>query len=253
MAMPEIQHILWHLQHDFCIIPGTHLHDEGHPVDFIFMLTRHDQTVEDCLRVLDDIEPVGLRHVGFKDVGVGIETLAALNQRIKQCGATSYMEVVSTSREACLQSAHTAVEIGVDRLLGGTDVDEVLALLEGSGIGYSPFPGFPRGHPTALGGTPADVAAHCQSFMSRGCAGADLLAYRATQSDPLELVRAARAALAGGTLIVAGSVGSAARIKGLAAAGADAFTIGSAVFDGSFSPRKGAIRSQLEDILAAIG
>ena len=35
------------------------------------------------------------------------------------------------------------------------------------------------------------------------------------------------------------------------AAGADAFTIGSAVFDGSFSPNKGNIVSQLRDVLDA--
>ena len=36
-----------------------------------------------------------------------------------------------------------------------------------------------------------------------------------------------------------------------AAAGADAFTIGSAVFDGSFSPHKGTSTSQLRDVLEA--
>jgi hypothetical protein len=51
-------------------------------------------------------------------------------------------------------------------------------------------------------------------------------------------VRAARTATPG-YLIVAGSVNSAARIRSLADAGADAFTVGSAAFDGSFAPRKG--------------
>jgi len=221
-------------------------------MDFIFMLTRGDQTVQDCLQVLDDIEPVGLAHIGFKDVGVDIDTLRALNGRIRQRGATSYMEVVSTSPEACLRSARTAVAIGVDRLLGGTDVDAVLEVLAGSGIGYYPFPGTPRGHPTELGGTAEEVAAHCRQFMTKGCAGADLLAYRATEADPLELVRAARAALGDGALVVAGSVDSAEKIVALGAAGTDAFTIGSAVFDGAYSPRKGAIRSRLQDVLEAL-
>ena len=64
-------------------------------------------------------------------------------------------------------------------------------------------------------------------------------------------MRAARDALHGGVLIVAGSVHSARQIHALAAAGADAFTIGSAVFDGSFSPAKGAFRGQILDILDA--
>jgi hypothetical protein len=221
-------------------------------MDFIFMLTRQDRTVEDCLAVFDEIRAVGVRHVGFKDIGVPHETLKTLNRRIKESGAVSYMEVVSTSDEDVLRSARTACEIGIDRLMGGTQLDAVLGILEGSGIGYYPFPGTPVGHPTQLGGTPELVERQCRDFRARGCPGVDLLAYRATEADPLELVRAARRGLgADGELVVAGSIDGPERIRALAEAGADAFTIGSAAFDGSFSPRKGLLRSQLEDILAA--
>ena len=98
-------------------------------MDFIFMLTRQDQTVVDALEVFAEIRPLGLRHVGFKDVGVDKGTLHALDQAIKAAGATSYMEVVSTSPEAALQSARVAAEIGIDRLLGGTSVAEILAII----------------------------------------------------------------------------------------------------------------------------
>ncbi len=222
-------------------------------MDFIFMLTRDDQTVLDALEVLDAIRPLGLRHIGFKDVGLDPALLREVNRRIKAGGATSYLEVVSTTPEAALASARAGVEIGVDRLLGGTDADAVLALLAGTGVRYYPFPGAPRGHPTVLGGGPEAIAADCAGFMSKGCAGVDLLAYRAIEAEPLELVRAARRALGDGFLIVAGSVDQPARIQALAEAGADAFTIGSAIFNGAFSPRKGALVSQLRDVLAACG
>ena len=110
--------------------------------------------------------------------------------------------------------------------------------------------GRPTGHPTTLGGTPQQVADDCRRFLDRGCAGVDLLAYRATEADPLELVRAARRGTPG-YLLVAGSVGNAAQIQALKQAGADAFTIGSAAFDGSFSPLVGSLRSQLRAILDA--
>jgi hypothetical protein len=221
-------------------------------VDFIFMLTRDDRTVEDCLAAADDALALGLKHIGFKDIGAAPGTLRSLNARIKGAGATSYMEVVSTSSEDTLRSAAVAVEIGVDRLLGGTDVDAILRTIEGAEIAYYPFPGFPVGHPTRLGGNAAEIAAHCAAFSAKGCAGADLLAYRATAADPLDLVRAARHALGRDRqLIVAGSVNSAERIAALREAGADAFTIGSAVFDGSFSPRNSDLRAQLQDVLAA--
>ena len=45
-------------------------------MDFIFMLTREDQTIEDCLEVYDSIRGVPLTHVGFKDVGVSVRDAA---------------------------------------------------------------------------------------------------------------------------------------------------------------------------------
>ncbi|MEP7113672.1 MAG: hypothetical protein ABI862_10430 [Ilumatobacteraceae bacterium] len=219
-------------------------------VDFIFMLTRSDETVVDCLDVWDAIEHVGLSHAGFKDIGVDLATLIELNRRMKSGGVTTYLEVVSTSTEACVRSAKAAVEIGVDRLMGGTQVDELLQMIEGSGIEYLPFPGLPVGHPTKLRGDAALVERQCHEFQERGCGGVDLLAYRATEANPLDLVRAARRG-SSGYLVVAGSVSTTAQIDALRAAGADAFTIGSAVFDGSFSPNKGSIVSQLSDVLEA--
>lgn len=220
-------------------------------MDFIFMLTRQDQTIEDCLEMFDAVEPLGLRHVGFKDVGVDTETLVELNRRIQRTGATSYMEVVSITPESCLDSVRTAVEVGVDCLLGGTDVDAVLEILNGSGIAYYPFAGLPEGHPTRLRGERARIAHDCAAIMNRGCAGVDLLAFRAVDDDPLALIRAARQSLGRGRLIVAGSIDSPQTVRSVAGAGADAFTIGSAVFDGRFSPRKGDIHSQLREVLAA--
>jgi len=219
-------------------------------MDFIFMLTRNDRTVEDCLEVFEEIAPLGLKHVGFKDVGAPPETLKTLVQAIHESGATSYMEVVSETPEACIRSARIGAELGVQRLLGGTQVDEVMSMLNGTGTKYYPFPGKPLGHPTKLGGAPADVEAHCRAFAARGCAGADLLAYRATEADPVELIAAARRGIGGGHLIVAGSVASVERIRDVAAAGADAFTIGSAVFDGSYARNSGSIRLQLRRVLA---
>jgi len=219
-------------------------------MDFVFMLTRADRTITDALDVLDDIRDVGLTHLGFKDVGVEPEVLRAINQRIKQMGAVSYMEVVSTSVAACLASAKVARDIGVDRLLGGTIVDEVLGVLAGSAVAYLPFPGKPFDHPTKLGGSVEDVERDCQRFAARGCAGVDLLAYRATEADPIEMVKAARRGTPG-VLLVAGGVGRAEQIRALAAAGADSFTVGSAVFDGSFAPNVGSLRSQLGAVLDA--
>ncbi|MGI5861595.1 MAG: putative quorum-sensing-regulated virulence factor [Myxococcales bacterium] len=220
-------------------------------MDFIFMLTRDDRTVGDCLAVIDEVAPLGLRHLGFKDIGVDLATMRALVKRIRELGATCYLEVVSIEPEACLASARLAVELGVDRLLGGTDVRGMLEVLAGTPIDFHPFPGRPEGHPTRLGGSPSSVAEQCREIMALGCAGADLLAYRATEADPLDLVGAARSALGAGRLIVAGSIDSPAKIEALAAAGADAFTVGSSVFEGSWAPDEPGPVAQLRAVLAS--
>ncbi|WP_083999649.1 hypothetical protein [Actinomadura kijaniata] len=218
-------------------------------MDFIFMLTRDDRTVTDCLEVVDAVADLGVAHIGFKDVGVDRDTLVRLHARLRDLGVTTYLEVVSTDRDQALASVRTAVELGVDRLMGGTWIEETLGLLRGTPIGYLPFAGEPSGHPTRLAGSPERVAADCRAAEAAGCAGVDLLAYRATDADPLALVRAARAATTG-HLVVAGSITGDDQIRALAAAGADAFTIGSAAFDGSLRPRAGTLRSQLAPVLA---
>src|SRR4051812_32168296 len=119
-------------------------------MEFIFMLTRDDRTVEDALDLLDLVRPAGLKHIGFKDIGASPQVLGRLADAIHDAGATSYMEVVSTSPDSCLASARLARELGVDRLLGGTQVDEILSLIDGEPIEYYPFPGRPTGHPTKL-------------------------------------------------------------------------------------------------------
>jgi len=214
------------------------------------MLTRADRTVRDGLDVLEDIRSLGLRHIGFKDIGIEPAALAELHRAVKATGATSYLEVVSTTPESCLQSARVARELGVDRLLGGTQVEEILGILAGTQVQYLPFPGKPFGHPTQLGGTAEAVEADCKRFAAMGAAGVDLLAYRATEAEPIELVRAARRGTPG-TLLVAGAVKNVEQIRALKEAGADAFTVGSAVLDGSFVPNVGSLRSQLRAVLDA--
>ncbi|KRC51942.1 hypothetical protein ASE16_02415 [Leifsonia sp. Root227] len=220
-------------------------------MDFIFMLTRDDQTVADALQVADEIESVPLTHIGFKDVGVDTATLQALHRKLKARNATTYLEVVSTTKQAALESARVGRDLGVDWLMGGTWVEETLQVLDGSATQYLPFPGNPVGHPTVLGGSPEVIADHTRQFVSAGAAGVDLLAYRASEADPLDLVRAARNAAPESHLVVAGSIVNREQIAALSDAGADGFTIGQAAFAGVYDPRQGSLRSQLVEILDA--
>jgi len=219
-------------------------------MDFIFMLTRHDRTVADAGEQIDAVCDLGVTHIGFKDVGVSPATMHELVRLIRRRGAVCYLEVVSTTPDAVLRSLQGARDLAVDRVLGGTDLDAAKRIL-GDLSGYFPFPGRPIGHPTRLEGSAALVAECSRKAQAMGCGGVDLLAYRATEADPLDLVRAARAELPGRRLIVAGGIRTKRQIDALAEAGVDAFTIGSAAFECAFSPEKRSLKGQIEDILAA--
>src|SRR5258708_1295906 len=119
------------------------------------MMTSGDRTVGDCLAVLDDVADLGLRHIGFKDVGVEPEVLGTLQHRIKLAGATSYLEVVSLTADSTRHSARVARRLGVDRVLGGGDPAVVLEEIGGSGVGDFPFAGRPGGPPPPALGSPA--------------------------------------------------------------------------------------------------
>jgi hypothetical protein len=222
-------------------------------MDFIFMLTHHDRTVANCLAVFDEIASLGLEHIGFKDIGADLATLKELTQRIKASGATAYVEVVSTNPQSIRSSISAAAELNVDRVLGGQDIAFAVESLGPTSTNYYPFAGKPAGHPTKLFGDAGLVEEQCRMVCEEGCAGVDLLAYRAEEADPLDLVRAARRGLgSNGMLIVAGSVDSADRIQAIEDAGADAFTIGSAIFEDRFDARVRGVRQQCEAVLRAI-
>jgi hypothetical protein len=220
-------------------------------MDFVFMLTRNDATVENALDLVEIARPLGLKHIGFKDVGADPPTLRRLTAAIREAGASPWMEIVATTRELELRGVELGRDLGVEMLMGGVHVEEALKILDGSATRYLPFAGLPSGHPTRLGGSALQVEAQCRAFAAKGCAGVDILAYRATQAEPLDLVAACRRGLLGqGAVVVAGSVNSSERVAAVRAAGADAFTIGTAAIEGSYAPGAGPLAAQLKAVLA---
>ncbi|BCH32978.1 hypothetical protein MesoLjLc_49080 [Mesorhizobium sp. L-8-10] len=215
---------------------------------FIFMLTRNDRTVEDASKQLQTALRLGVRHIGFKDIGLPIDQLKSLNQAIKAGGATSYLEVVSLDRESEIVSAKAAVEIGVDILLGGTRVDDVLPIVTGSSLQYFPFPGRISGHPSVLEGTIGEIVESAKALTARdGVHGLDLLAYRSREDVPT-LIRQACAAVSK-PVYVAGSIDTPERIAVVKDAGAAGFTIGTAALDGKYPAPEKDVSSQLAAIL----
>ena len=215
---------------------------------FIFMLTRQDRTVEDAMQHLEAALSLGVRHIGFKDVGLPLDRLKALNAAIRDGGATSYLEVVSLDRDSEIASARAAVEIGVDVLLGGTRVDEVLEVLAAAPIQYCPFPGRIFGHPSVLEGSLEEIVASARDLSARdGVHGLDLLAYR-SKGDVPALVEAVCSAVSK-PVFVAGSIAGPEQIAAVRDAGAAGFTIGTAALDGAYPAAGVDLQSQLAAII----
>jgi hypothetical protein len=213
---------------------------------FIFMLTKDDRTVSNAVQVYSSLSRSPLRYVGFKDIGVPLDELKALARLIKADGRQVMLEVVSASREAEMRSVEAAIEIGVDYLLGGRHAEEATRLLKGSDIRYFPFAGRTVGHPTKLTGTIDDIVDDAVRLAALpGVHGLDLLAYRFAGDVEALTQRVVKAVSV--PVIAAGSIDRAERVQAMRQAGVWAFTVGSAVFDGSFLGEP--VPQQIDNIL----
>ena len=92
-------------------------------MDFVFMLTRNDTTVENALDLVAVAGALRLKHIGFKDVGAEPSLLKRLTAAIREAGAEVWMEVVSTRGEDELRSVALARDLGVDWLMCGVHVE----------------------------------------------------------------------------------------------------------------------------------
>jgi len=214
--------------------------------EFIFMLTRNDQTVADARSLYEQVASAGIRHFGCKDLGLPRKELEALLADIHVDGQTSYLEVVSETREATLESARVAAELAPDYLIGGTFVGLIQEIIAGSSIRFFPYIGHVIDHPCLLRGSIDEIAEDARHVQEAGVDGINLLAYRYDGEVPA-LINAV-SAVTTLPLICAGSVDSLARVRELSSLGVWAFTVGTAALDLQIVP--GApLLTQLEAIL----
>jgi hypothetical protein len=213
------------------------------------MLTRDDRTIAEAREVYASVAHSGVSHVGCKDVGLPRQELAELLEDIRANGHTSYLEVVSETEQATLESARVAAELRPDCLIGGTLVEPVQEVIAGTGIRFFPYVGKVVGHPCLLRGTIEDVVQDARRAEELGVDGINLLAYR-YDGEVDALVETVVEAISI-PVIAAGSVDSVDRIRSLSDRGVWAFTIGTAALDGVIVP--GApLEKQLRCVLDAV-
>ena len=153
--------------------------------EFIFMLTVNDVTVSDALERYDEVRDLDLHWVGFKDIGLPVDTQRELVRRIRADGRKVALEIVSLDQASEVTSAAAAIDMGVDLMMGGVHPDAILPLLEHSNILYFPFAGRVEGHPSVLVGSVDEIGSSARQLSGRrGVHGLDLLAYRFSGDVP---------------------------------------------------------------------
>jgi len=217
--------------------------------DFILMLTSNDRTIPDARARVDEALEGGVRHIGFKDVGLPFDELKAVADAIRSVGGRSYLEVVSLDESSEIASARAAVDLDVDCLLGGTRADLVTEITRRHPVRYYPFPGEIVDHPSVLKGPAEAIVDSARRLAAlEHVHGLDLLAYRFNGDVPALMQQICSAVEK--PVIMAGSVDSAERVAACANAGAAGFTVGTAAFAEVFPAKEPGFAAQIRSILA---
>lgn len=212
----------------------------------IFMLTHHDRTVPNAFQVLEEIKETGIENIGFKDVGLPIEELRRLAEKINREGFNSFVEVVSEDEETCLTAVKQALKMGVRNIIGVKSEYAEKAFTIIRGASFYPYVGKVKGIPEILEGRIEEIIEDAKKMEKMGVDGINLLAYRYTgdaeklMSDVIKSVNV--------DVVVAGSIDRFERIKKVIEVGASFYTIGGAIFEKKFVPG-GSVRDQIEAVL----
>lgn len=200
--------------------------------ELIVMLTHNDFTVMNAAEIFEECKASKAQCWGFKEHPLPQEDMKRLYARMKECGKTTFLEVVAYTEAEGLEGARTAVECGCDVLMGTMFHDSINAYCQEHGMRYMPFVGKITGRPSILEGSIEDMVAEVEALKAKGVYGIDLLGYRYNaDAEQLISVLVTKTDL---PVCVAGSIDSYERLQFVKDVQPWAFTIGSAFFEHQF-------------------
>lgn len=200
--------------------------------ELVVMLTYNDFTVSNAAEIFEQCKNSKAKYWGFKEHPLPLEEMKWLYARMKECGKTTFLEVVAYTEAEGLAGAEMAAACGCDVLMGTTFSDKINAFCQSHSLKYMPFVGDIVGRPSVLNGTIDGMIAEAKLYLSKGVYGIDLLGYRFTGNAAAlneAFVREVNA-----PVCLAGSINSYARLDEVKCASPWAFTIGSAFFEHCF-------------------
>ena len=215
----------------------------GNAPELIVMLTHNDLTVTDAYEIFDQCKKSKARFWGFKEEPLPLAQMQKLFAYMKDCGKTTFLEVVSYSEKECLEGARKAVACNCDFLMGTTFFGSVNDFCRTNHLNYLPFVGKITGRPSVLEGTPEEMINEANAYIAKGVYGIDLLGYRYTGDASLlnrEFVKNMKV-----PVCIAGSVNSYERLQEIKAVAPWAFTIGGAFFENKFG---GTMKEQIDKV-----
>lgn len=200
--------------------------------NLIVMLTHNDKTVLNAYEIFEQCKNSKAEFWGFKEEPLPLDEMKKLYTYMKSLGKTTFLEVIAYDEENGLKGAKTALECGVDILMGTVFYDSINQFCKSNNLKYMPFVGQVSQRPSILDGDIDDMILEANSYIKKGAYGIDLLGYRYTD-NPVELntkfVNNVNA-----PVCIAGSINSYKRLNEIKNANPWAYTIGGAFFENKF-------------------
>ncbi len=203
-----------------------------HKPELIVMLTHNDFTVENAAEIFEACKESKAKYWGFKEHPLPFHEMKTLYARMKECGKTTFLEVVAYTEDEGLEGARIAAECKCDILMGTVFTEKINDFCRQHGLRYMPFVGSITGRPSVLTGSIEDMVSEAQRYIAAGAYGIDLLGYR-YEGDAL-LLNKTLVSEVDAPVCLAGSIDSFRRLDEVKSVSPWAFTIGSAFFENRF-------------------
>lgn len=201
-------------------------------LNLIVMLTHNDETVNNAHEIFEKCKNSDAKFWGFKEKSLPIEQMKNLYKYIKECGKTTFLEVVEYTEKEGLEGAKLALECGCDILMGTVFFDSINEFCKKNNLRYMPFVGKVTERPSILEGEIDEIIKEANEYLKKGVYGFDLLGYRYT-GNAVELNERFVLEI-NAPVCIAGSVNGYERLDELKNINPWSFTIGSAFFENKF-------------------
>lgn len=201
-------------------------------LNLIVMLTHNDETVNNAHEIFEKCKNSDAKFWGFKEKSIPIEQMKNLYKYMKECGKTTFLEVVEYTEKEGLEGAKLALECGCDILMGTVFFDSINEFCKKNNLRYMPFVGKVTERPSILEGEIDEIIKEANEYLKKGVYGFDLLGYRYT-GNAIELNERFVLEI-NAPVCIAGSVNGYERLDELKNINPWSFTIGSAFFENKF-------------------